>query len=169
MLSDSAQEFQQTYYVSCWHMNPDENIAMWERYVRSNDAVAISSKYSTLRSQLDSHVIEMGLVRYINYEISGVPSPNRLQLIMHKRHFFADEKEVRAVMWSLMPWRDHIEPYFNTDRTGFLAPISPNALIGSVVLHPEASADTIARVSELCEMHNLPRPFLSRIASRPRF
>jgi hypothetical protein len=111
----------------------------------------------------------MGLVRYINYEVSGVPSPNRLQLIMHKRHFFADEKEVRAVMWSLMPWPDHIEPYINADRTGFLPPISPNALIDSVVLHPEASADITARVSELCEKHNLPRQFLSRIALKPQF
>jgi hypothetical protein len=96
MLSGFAREFQPTYYVSCWHMNPDENIAMWERYVRYSDAVAVSSTYSTLRSQLDNVVVEMGLMRYINYEVSGVPSPNRLELVMHKRHFFADEKEVRA-------------------------------------------------------------------------
>ncbi len=70
MLSDFAREFRQTYYVSCWHMNSDENIAMWERYVRSSDAVAISATYSGLRSQLDPAVIEMGVVRYIDYELS---------------------------------------------------------------------------------------------------
>src|SRR5277367_4840908 len=48
MLSDFALELRRTYYVSCWHMNPDENIAMWERYVRSSDAVAISATYSAL-------------------------------------------------------------------------------------------------------------------------
>jgi hypothetical protein len=52
-LSEFARELRQTYYVSCWHMAPDENIAMWEQYVQSNDAVAIRSTFSTLRSVLD--------------------------------------------------------------------------------------------------------------------
>jgi hypothetical protein len=69
-LSEFAQEFRKTYYVSCWHMAPDENIAMWERYVRSNDAVAIRSTFFTLRSLLDRTVIEMGVVRYIDYALS---------------------------------------------------------------------------------------------------
>ena len=72
-------------------MNPDENIAMWERYVRSSDAVAISSTLA-LRMQLGRNIIEIGVMRYLDYERSVFPSVNRLQLIMHKRHFFSDER-----------------------------------------------------------------------------
>jgi hypothetical protein len=171
-LSEFARVFRQTYYVSCWHMAPDENIAMWERYVRSNDAVAIRSTFSTLQSQLDRTVIEMGVVRYIDYDSCGLPSLNRMQLIMHKRHFFRDEREVRAVVWSMAPEhirREHVDPFLTADRAGFLAPIDPTALIQCVVLHPKATIETAARASELCRTHALPQPVPSRISSTPQF
>jgi hypothetical protein len=153
-------------------MSPDENIGMWERYVRSNDAVAIRSTFSTLRSLLDQTVIQMGLVRYIDYAAHRVPSFNIMELIMHKRHFFRDEREVRAVVWSMAPdfiRREHVDPFLTTDRRGFLAPIDPKALIKSVVLHPKATPETTRLVSELCSAHGLARPIPSRIASSPRF
>jgi len=171
-LSDFAREFRPTYYVSCWHMSPDENIAMWQRYVRSNEAVAIRSTYSTLRSLLDPAVIQVGLVRYIDYEASRLPSFNIMELIMHKRHFFRDEREVRAVVWSMAPEpirRAHIDPFLTLDRSGFLAPIDPPALIQAVVLHPKISNESALKISELSRAHGLPLPVPSRISSTPRF
>jgi hypothetical protein len=50
--------------------------------------------------------------------MSGVPDYNRLQLIMHKRHFFSDEREVRAVAWSLAPEpirQQFIDPFLTAD------------------------------------------------------
>jgi hypothetical protein len=171
-LSEYAQEFRKTYYVSCWHMAPDENIAMWERYVRSNDAVAIRSTFFTLRALLDRTVIEMGVVRYIDYDAYRLPSFNLMQLIMHKRHFFRDEREVRAVVWTTAPEhirREHVDPFLTADGAGFLALIDPKALIQSVVLHPKATTETATRASELCSKHALPQPVPSRISSTPRF
>jgi hypothetical protein len=171
-LSGFARELLTTYYVSCWHMARDENIAMWERYVRSNDAVAIRSTFSKLRSLLDQTVTHVGVVRYIDYDVSGVPDYNRLQLIMHKRHFFSDEREVRAVVWSLVPEdirRQHIDPFLTADRRGFCAPIEPRALIHGVVLHPKITTGAAAKVSELCRIAQLPEPNRSRISALPQF
>jgi hypothetical protein len=171
-LADFARGFRPTYYVSCWHMAPDENIAMWERYVRSNDAVAIRSNFSTLRSQLDPTVIEVGVVRYMDYNKRRLPSNNLMQLIMHKRHFFHDEREVRTVVWSMAPEhirREHVDPFLTADRVGFLAAVEPKALVQQVVLHPTAPAETTARVAEVCGAHGLPQPIRSRIAETPRF
>ena len=171
-LSEFARAFRPTFYVSCWHMAPDENIAMWERYVQSNDALAIRSNYSILRSLLDPMVVSMGIVRYIDYDAEMFPSVNRMQLIMHKRNFFRDEREVRAVVWSLTAEhirRVYIDPFLTADRAGFLAQIDPKALIQSVVLHPKAPAETASRVAELCKTHALPQPVRSRISSTPRF
>jgi hypothetical protein len=171
-LSDFAREFRPTYYVSCWHMSPDENIAMWERYVKSNDAVAIRSTFSTLRSLLDRTVIQVGVVRYMDYGACRIPSFNLMELIMHKRHFFRDEQEVRAVVWSMAPEhirREHVDPFLTADRAGFLAPINPKALIQSVVLHPKATPGAAAQTAELCRSCTLPQPVASRISSTPRF
>jgi hypothetical protein len=171
-LAEFAREFRPTYYVSCWHMATDENIAMWERYVSSNDAVAIRSTFSSLRAQLDPTVIEVGMVRYIDYESERLPSYNLMQLIMHKRHFFRDELEVRAVVWTMAPEtirRQYVDPYLNADHTGFLAPINPKELIHQVVMHPKATAGIMRQVSEVCGEHDLPPPMASRIASRPIF
>lgn len=171
-LSEFARDFRPTYYVSCWHMAPDENIAMWERYVRTSAAVAICSTFSTLRSLLDRTVINVGLVRYIDYDKERLPSWNLMQLIMHKRHFYQDEREVRAVVWSMPPpdvQRVHVEPFLTADRRGFLAPVDPKALIRQVVLHPNASTETAAEVTALCNACGVALPVVSRIASMPRF
>jgi hypothetical protein len=171
-LSAFAEEFRPTYYVSCWHMAPDENIAMWERYVRSNDAVVIRSTFSTLQSLLDPTVINIGLLRYMDYAIDRLPSVNLMQLIMHKRHFFSDEREVRAVVWTMVPEeirRERVDPFLTPDRRGFFAPLDPEKLIHGVVLHPRTTADTVANVSKLCTLHRLPDPIPSRIATPARF
>jgi hypothetical protein len=112
------------------------------------------------------------MVRYIDYDIQELPSFNRMQLIMHKRHFFADEREVRAVMWSIAPENvrhEHVDPFLTADRIGFLASIDPKKLLHSVVLHPKATAELVLRISEICSAHGLPQPVPSRIASRPQF
>jgi hypothetical protein len=153
-------------------MNPHENVAMWERYVQSrdSDALAVRSTFSTLRSQLNADVIEVGVVRYIDYEAERFPTYNLMEAIMHKRHFFRDEREVRAVVFSMAASRDkHVVPFLTTDGHGFLAPIDPTVLIQGVVLGPKASSDTAVRISELCKTHNLPTPLPSRIASAPQF
>jgi hypothetical protein len=88
------------------------------------------------------------------------------------RHFFSDEREVRAVVWSLVPEhirQQHIEPFLTADRRGFCAPIEPNALIHNVVLHPKATTEVAAKVSELCKIAGLIEPNRSRIAALPQF
>jgi hypothetical protein len=114
----------------------------------------------------------MGVVRYMDYDKQLLPSYNLMQLIMHKRHFFHDEREVRAVVWSMAPEhirRQYVDPFLSADRAGFLAPIEPKALIQQVVLHPKATPEIAARVSELCREQSLPLPVASRIATMPRF
>jgi hypothetical protein len=171
-LSEYAQVFRQHFYVSCWHMAPDENVAMWERYVKTPDSVAIKTSYSTLRGQLQRMIVELGVVRYIDYERQPLPSENMLQRITHKRHFFADEREVRAVVWAMVQGEirhKYIDPFLTTDGLGFTPPVDPQRLIQGIVLHPGASLAFRARVSELCVLKGLPEPELSRLARKPVF
>jgi hypothetical protein len=169
-LSEYAEVFRQSYYVSCWQMAPDENVAMWERYVKTPESLAIKSSYSTLRGQLQRMIVELGVVRYIDYDRQGLPSVNMLELITHKRHFFADEREVRAVVCTMVQGEvryEYIDPFLTTDGRGFTPPIDPQRLIQGIVLHPRASPEFRAYVSELCVLNGLPAPALSRLARKP--
>lgn len=171
-LSEYAEVFRKSYYVSCWYMAYDENVAMWDRYVKTPDSVAIKTSYSILRGQLQRMIVELGVVRYIDYESQPLPSLNLLQRITHKRHFFADEREVRAVVCAMAPdeiRRVYIDPFLTTDGRGFTPPVNTKRLIEGIVLHPKASPAFRTRVSALCVLNGLPEPELSHLARKPVF
>src|SRR5215470_12130435 len=92
---------------------------MWDRYVKKPDSVAVRTSYSTLRGQLQRGIVELGLVRYIDYDKKPLPSTNLLHRITHKRHFFVDEREVRAVVCAMFPEeirRMYVESPFEPER-----------------------------------------------------
>ena len=66
-LSAFAKAFRNHYYVSCWHMNENENNRMWHEYTKSPESVAVKTTYSELHALLPDY-IEIGVVRYIDYE-----------------------------------------------------------------------------------------------------
>ena len=102
-LAEYAEHFRRNYFVSCWNMAPDENVAMWESYTSSPESIVIRSRYSTSAKQFHYGVINVGQVTYINYSLDALPGMNTLRRITHKRHFFSDEQEVRAVVWAVCP------------------------------------------------------------------
>jgi hypothetical protein len=172
-LSEFAATFRPTYYVSCWNMAEDENIAMWQRYTKTADSVAIRSTYSTLRSQLEPRqLINLGVVRYIDYSKERLPSVNMLHRITHKRHFHVDDREVRAVISRIGPpeiAERHIEPFITPDDRGFLQPVDVRDLIKAVVLHYNASAAFAAEVAAICSEGTVPAPRPSQIATESVF
>jgi hypothetical protein len=171
-LSDFAAKFRDKYYVSCWHMAVDENAAMWERYVKKNDSVVVWTPYSVLREQFSPQIVNIGMVRYIDYDRDALPSLNVAHRIMHKRNFFWDEREVRAVVWAPMPEQVravHFDPYLTPDGRGVKLPVDVQRLVRGIHLHPKSSPSFKDRVTNLCAAHGLPVPQLSRMARPPEF
>jgi hypothetical protein len=176
LLSRFAAVFVTRHYLSCWYLSAYENAAMWERYGRTAEAVAIQTTYSMLRASLPSHV-ELGLVRYIDYSTARLPSLNLFECIMHKRIEYIDEREVRAVATDLLPdamggaaFREHhFEQEASPHARVYAPPVDLQSLIHSVVLPPNASSEVAARVAGICEAANLPRPSTSSMTRRPRF
>jgi hypothetical protein len=175
-LSNFAQVFRPTYYLICWCMSEYENIAMWERYVTSNstDGVAIRSTFAALKSELETPTINVGVVRYIDYdrEAFGQTTMNVVQHIMHKRIFYVDEREVRGVVFSMAaePLRlQYVDPFLTSDKSGFLANVNVKELIKGVVLHPRATTALSQKVSAMCDRYGLPAPVRSAMSSTPQF
>jgi hypothetical protein len=81
--------------------------------VKPPSGVAIMTYYGTLQDLLPNPPVMMGVVTYIDYDAETLPSMNMLHRIMHKRHFFSDEREVRAVVWSTAPSRNNAPVLFD--------------------------------------------------------
>src|SRR6202795_912682 len=60
----SIAQFRQGFYVNCWYLGGDDTAQMWQRC--RDDGVAISSRYSLLKSALAelSNDAHLGLIRY---------------------------------------------------------------------------------------------------------
>jgi hypothetical protein len=171
-IAEYAEHFRRNYFVSCWNMAPDENVAMWERYTSGPESVVIRSRYSILAKQFHFGVTNVGKVTYINYSLDALPGMNLMYRITHKRHFFSDEQEVRAVVCSVCPddvKTQLIDPYLMPDGCGYAPPIKVLELVEAVILHPEAAADFAAKVAAFCAANKLPAPIASAMSSKPTF
>jgi hypothetical protein len=172
-----VEMFRQGWFVSCWHQNRSENFAFWRIYgheeaacpecervtITSGESVAITTTFDKLKLLLPAH-IEVGAVRYLDYQIEGAGLFNMYDYVMHKRHFYKYEFEVRAVASAAWPGaaRDHI--LANQVEGSYAPPIDAKALVGEVVIHPEAKQSFREEVADICEKHGLPEPRLSGLA-----
>ena len=173
-LSRMAQGWRSKCYVSCWHMNPYENHAMWECYTNGPESVAMRTTYAALRASLPQY-IELGTVRYIDYSAARLPSMNMFEYVMHKDTYYSFEHEARAVALApagIEPWASEFrENHFQSDSIPeFLAPpVELSVLIHEVILHPEASAAFEAEIMDLCAANRLVKPGSSRKNRVPVF
>lgn len=97
-------------YVSCWHMNEYESVAMWDLY--SNKGVAVQSTYARLCASFNTEepVARVGEVDYKDYNKDGIDPSNTFTASVTKRKSFEHERELRAVILSLPgEARDHVD------------------------------------------------------------
>lgn len=168
LLSQLAAAFRTRYYVSCWHMNADENPTMWDRYTTLPESVAIRTTFAKLRAALPAY-IDIGKVRYIDYATDRLPTLNIFEYITHKNKCFQYEQEIRAVTMHPVvkgAAQQHFhEHYFQTERDParrvYAPPIELPILVEAVILHPSASDAFAARVTSLCNDSHLPLPHRS--------
>jgi hypothetical protein len=107
----------------------------------------------------------VGAVRYLDYQTEGGGLSNMFDFVMHKRHFYRYESEVRAVasLADRGAGRDHI--LANRVERSYAPPIDVKALIDEVIIHPEAKQTFRDEIADICKQHALPTPRLSGLAS----
>ena len=62
----------------CWHMNQNENHAMWSCYTKPSESIAVKTTYAALREELPQF-IQMGMVRYLDYAAPVEAMAHRLK------------------------------------------------------------------------------------------
>jgi len=92
------------FYLSCWHGSDYESDAMWKLYLKSHEGIAIQSTTHRLTESFKSceHKIYVGCIKYIDYTDQAILNDrgtlNGFDAIVHKRHCFEHEKEIRAFL-----------------------------------------------------------------------
>jgi hypothetical protein len=165
LISNFANAFRGMYYVSCWHQNDVINMAMWAEYAQGCESVAIQATTLSLCSVLPSYV-NTGVVRYVDYAMSRLPTLNMLEYITHKNITFAHERELRAV--ALQPVVDglgkdhfgksHFVAVADSSFRVFAPCVNLGSLVNAVFVHQCASQQFEDKVSVLCSEAGLPQP-----------
>jgi hypothetical protein len=127
-------------YVSCWHMNEHESMAMWNLY--SGRGIAVRSTYLRLCQSFGS-VTEpefVGEVDYIDYRTQAINPGNTFNAALCKRMSFVHERELRAVVERRPPdWTsgrpDH-EKYAKSQPPGVSIAVDLDTLIEGVIVSP---------------------------------
>lgn len=148
------------FYVNCWHLFSEETCKMWNQY--GQDGVAICSQYRLLKYALNamSDRVFLGVVRYGS---EGFIGWNLFRFIFNKRAEYADEKEVRALLWIMDPHAGN-NRHFDIDNRPHPRPLTPppervlnghrrrvdlHALITGIVVSPWASTTILDEISQL--------------------
>ena len=155
----NADDFQdyllKNTFISCWHKNIDENMAMWEIYGRDTYAIAVQTTVGRINKSIDSsrlsgHSLFLKPVSYKNSE--DVPGVLRYEdCFFRKREHFAFEEEVRISF-------DMYSPENPTKDTpyGYGLPASINILIECIYVHPDSSewfVDVVNSITKHYEVH----------------
>jgi hypothetical protein len=165
--------FRDHSFVSCWHLNDHENYAMWDRYCRTERAVAVQVDYDELANWLPAGS-NMGIVRYADYTTHVIDDPNIFHFLTHKRIEYRDEAEVRIVahppaipQLGLDEFNLHLFQNSNGSGLVFAPAFNPASFIRKVLIHPAADASYQTLVDQQCRQYGLPIPRMSLRNSHP--
>ena len=99
VLRAEREELIPTFYVSCWHVNQHESMAMWRLYAKGG-GLALQTTFGDFKRAFKaaSQAIHIGLVRYLDYDSDPIGDEwAYLDLpVVLKRKSFAHENELRA-------------------------------------------------------------------------
>lgn len=153
--------------ISCWHVNSDENSALWQIYVPNTSGVAIKTTLGRLKQGINCRrrYITADIVEYIDYFSEGYkahPSAIGFEQIYHKAKFFEYEREFRlayrydrnlkefemseqALQVASPKQSQEMRDQLHLQREDFLrtgpyVPVEPTVLISEIVVSPHAGS-----------------------------
>jgi hypothetical protein len=152
MLSVAAEDRANTF-VNCWHMNDIESPPMWARYGLEPNSICIRTSFTKLR-QLLPDLCLLGGVSYIDFDKQIIDPTNSLNAIVHKERKYADEREIRAVVWG----RTAADNFTAVGEIGIAVPMDLVALIERVHVHPSATPVQYRSAMDLLHQYGLKVP-----------
>ncbi|MBP7166584.1 MAG: hypothetical protein KBB64_02895 [Bacteroidia bacterium] len=160
-LTNAHLQLKSNTVVNCWHINKNESVAMWERYLHTADGVAIRTPKKRIVNTIaqTGERIGMSKVRYINYETDiwydkeNYPhrSYNMTYPLIHKRIEFIDESEFRLYHIPDEAMNDDSFWESRSNNIGLFIKVDLTEMIDSIVIKPFIKPDTESFIRELAK------------------
>lgn len=146
LLSDFDTERIKSFAANCWHMNDHESDAMWKIFLNNQEGIAVQSTYYRLYDCLNNTTdpVYLSIVEY--FDPSGESKwdwGTYLRRILHKRHFYEHENELRAVILS--------DDGYDFNDSGASIKVDINILIENIFISPSAPKWIFELVNKLIE------------------
>ena len=101
-IAENMKSLRRFMLVNCWHWSEHESDAMWTRYSRLYDGIAIKTTFEGLSSGFTGDAdVYIGKISYVGYQSVFIPENNAFYFYLHKREAFGHEKEVRAIIMKM--------------------------------------------------------------------
>ncbi len=146
-ISKINKEFVKFTIINCWHINEYESAAMWKLYLKSNEGIAIQSTFKRLADSFNDYndePINIGKVKYIDYEKDWLPERKYLYPFFHKRKSFEHEQELRAIICKIPSDENSMDEVKIIDfskevfHNGEYIPINLDILLQKIYISPTA-------------------------------
>jgi len=137
--------------INCWQMARTETRAMWSRYARNDDSVAIRSTVGRLTQALGDfrlkpeygvEDVHVGAVHYIDFDADMMRSSSMIGRFFHKDRSFSYEAEFRAALSVRLA-----EEYgVDVPEKGVKVPVDLRGLVDSISVSPLVTDATLEDV-----------------------
>lgn len=117
------------HFISSWHANTDESMAMWRIYSKAPNSLALRTRYSRLVAGTPARLL-IGLVEYRNGGDRNAILESAYKVVMRKRLEYRYENEVRLVR--------RTETKAEEELPGVLEPVELGTAIEEIVISPLA-------------------------------
>ena len=95
-------EYKKWTYIDCWHINEDENFAMWRIFGKDQYGICLNTTKVKLESVYSDFIDEYGLnlyrIKYFKKDEECISFFNTKYAYLRKPYFFVDEKELRGII-----------------------------------------------------------------------
>ena len=146
----NLKDERQGSFISCWTI--DETLHMWEKF--APEGVAVVSSCGLLKAALRA-IPARAMVGYVRYSLRH-EGFNILRFITTKRPEFAQEQEVRALVWDLEQCPTN--PYLHVMPNGLPFPVNIKELVQSIIVSPHAPAGVLDETQDLLTSHGYKIP-----------
>jgi hypothetical protein len=157
----SLAQSREMYFITCWYLFREEDLAIWEQF--GHDGVAVKSRYGLLKESLDGMLDDthIGLIQYGTGHLTD--RFNAMEFITTKQEKYAAESEVRAILTSGNPL-DGGNRHFDLNNFPHRVPLAENPrqpwvhdckrrrislrdLLQGVVISPWAEPDEVEEIN----------------------
>lgn len=162
---DCMANLDRRYFISCWHINNYESVAMWDSFTNSKTGVAIKTTLGNLKNSIqdDKYNLLFEPVRYVDLSVST----DKIDKVIRKSKYFEHEKELRVYFEYIDKYIDEEEEmningqklYRTMSKITNLERIpikvNLNELINEVVVSPNAEEWFINLISKVLKDYKI--------------